>query len=106
MKRLTLFLIGAVSLSATDPAKLERDLNEIGRVASAMVDGDVCQRILTARARKAMERLGIDVDVSEPLSSYSIAIQQLVAIARALDISAKSCSSPSERRRLNRRCRR
>jgi len=41
------------------------------------------------RARKAMGRLGIDLDVSEPLSNYSIAIQQLVAIARALDISAK-----------------
>jgi simple sugar transport system ATP-binding protein len=41
------------------------------------------------RARKAMGRLGIELDVSEPLSNYSIAIQQLVAIARALDISAK-----------------
>ena len=41
------------------------------------------------RARKALSRLGITIDVSEPLSSYSIAIQQLVAIARALDISAK-----------------
>jgi len=41
------------------------------------------------RARKAMARLGIEIDVSEPLAGYSIAIQQLVAIARALDISAK-----------------
>jgi len=41
------------------------------------------------RARKALSRLGIAIDVSESLSSYSIAIQQLVAIARALDISAK-----------------
>ena len=41
------------------------------------------------RASNALGRLGIQIDVTEALSSYSIAIQQLVAIARALDISAK-----------------
>jgi monosaccharide-transporting ATPase len=41
------------------------------------------------RATKALARLGIDIDVTELVSSYSIAIQQLVAIARALDIDAK-----------------
>jgi len=41
------------------------------------------------RARRALTRLGIQVDVSETLANCSIAIQQLVAIARALDISAK-----------------
>jgi simple sugar transport system ATP-binding protein len=35
------------------------------------------------------ERLHLDIDVSQPLQSYSVAIQQLVAIARALSISAK-----------------
>ncbi len=42
-----------------------------------------------AKAREALQRLGIDIDVNQPLSSYSIAIQQLVAIARAVDLSAK-----------------
>jgi simple sugar transport system ATP-binding protein len=41
------------------------------------------------RAKKALDRLGIHIDVSEPVSSYSIAIQQLVALARALDVEAK-----------------
>ncbi len=41
------------------------------------------------RAEKALARLGIKIDVTELVSNYSIAIQQLVAIARALDISAK-----------------
>jgi len=41
------------------------------------------------RARHALARLGIHVDVNEPVASYSIAIQQLVAIARALDVQAK-----------------
>ncbi|KGE17410.1 sugar ABC transporter ATP-binding protein [Paenibacillus wynnii] len=35
------------------------------------------------------ERLNLDIDVTQPLHYYSVAIQQLVAIARALNISAK-----------------
>ncbi|MCE0536167.1 sugar ABC transporter ATP-binding protein [Kineosporia rhizophila] len=44
------------------------------------------------RARELLERLDLDLDVSAPLSSYSLAIQQMVAIARSLsntDIDAK-----------------
>ncbi len=41
------------------------------------------------RARQALARLGLDIDVSGTLSSYSIAIQQMVAIARALDVQAR-----------------
>jgi monosaccharide-transporting ATPase len=41
------------------------------------------------RAESAIARLGIDLDVRSPLSGISIALQQMVAIARALDVSAK-----------------
>ena len=41
------------------------------------------------RAEAALARLGVQIDVTETVANYSIAIQQLVAIARALDISAK-----------------
>ena len=44
---------------------------------------------IARRAQAALARLDLSLDVSRQLSSYSIAIQQLVAIARALDISAK-----------------
>jgi simple sugar transport system ATP-binding protein len=44
---------------------------------------------LHQRARAAMARLEIDLDVRRTLSSYSIAIQQMVAIARAVDVQAK-----------------
>jgi galactofuranose transport system ATP-binding protein len=44
---------------------------------------------ITKRARAALARLELTLDVNRQLSSYSIAIQQMVAIARALDISAK-----------------
>jgi simple sugar transport system ATP-binding protein len=41
------------------------------------------------RSKKVLERFDIDIDVRRSLDSYSIAIQQMIAIARALDISAK-----------------
>lgn len=49
----------------------------------------VAWRKVRERAAAALARLGISIDVTEPLASYSIALQQLVAIARALDISAQ-----------------
>jgi monosaccharide-transporting ATPase len=40
-------------------------------------------------ARALLQRFSLDIDVNELLSSYSIAVQQLVAIARAVDCAAK-----------------
>lgn len=40
-------------------------------------------------ARAAIRKLDLDIDVTRPVSSYSVAIQQLVAITRSLEISAK-----------------
>ncbi len=50
--------------------------------------GRIDWKTINAGARAALRKLDVDVDVSQPVSSYSVAIQQLVAIARALDISA------------------
>ncbi len=41
------------------------------------------------RAREILQRFGIDIDVSAPLGSYSTAIQQLVAIARAVSLKTR-----------------
>lgn len=41
------------------------------------------------RAEAALARLDMRLDVGRPLRSYSIAIQQMVAIARALDVNAR-----------------
>ncbi|HXJ57969.1 MAG TPA: sugar ABC transporter ATP-binding protein [Verrucomicrobiae bacterium] len=41
------------------------------------------------RAERALDRLGLRIDSRQTLASCSIAIQQLVAIARALDTSAR-----------------
>ncbi len=41
------------------------------------------------RARERLKRLDIDIDVERALGSYSVAVQQLVAIARALEDNTK-----------------
>ncbi len=43
---------------------------------------------MNSRAKQSMLRLGINVDVSRPLGNYSVAIQQMVAIARSLEIAS------------------
>jgi monosaccharide-transporting ATPase len=40
-------------------------------------------------ARRLLERFRLDIDVRQSLSAFSIAVQQLVAIARGVDCSAK-----------------
>ena len=44
-------------------------------------------RALNRRAEQILRGLDVDIDVSQPLGSYPVAIQQMAAIARALEIS-------------------
>ena len=48
--------------------------------------GSIHWRKLNEMAREAINRLSIDIDVTQPLKNYSVAIQQMVAITRALEI--------------------
>src|SRR3954469_13445554 len=57
--------LGAAGLWRIDWARMERD------------------------ARALLARLNLDIDVSRLLSSYPVAVQQMVAIARALSVDAK-----------------
>jgi simple sugar transport system ATP-binding protein len=57
--------LGAAGLWRIDWSKMERD------------------------ARALLARLNLDIDVSRLLSSYPVAVQQMVAIARALGVDAK-----------------
>lgn len=41
------------------------------------------------RSKELLAKMSLTIDVTEPLERYSVAVQQMVAIARALDISAK-----------------
>ena len=51
--------------------------------------GRIDWKQIRLRATDALKRLDIGVDVTQPLNSYSLAVQQMVAIARALDIEAR-----------------
>ncbi|MEM9970242.1 MAG: sugar ABC transporter ATP-binding protein [Pseudomonadota bacterium] len=51
--------------------------------------GMVQWREANRRTRDVLSRFGISLDVTEPLGNYSTAIQQLVAIARAVSLESK-----------------
>jgi ribose transport system ATP-binding protein len=44
---------------------------------------------MNAEARATLKRFGIDIDVTQPLASLNVAIQQMVAIARAVSFRSK-----------------
>ncbi|MFC2639056.1 MAG: ATP-binding cassette domain-containing protein, partial [Mitsuokella sp.] len=46
-------------------------------------------RAVNARAQALLERLDVRIDVTRTLDHYSVALQQMIAIARAVDIEAK-----------------
>ncbi len=48
--------------------------------------GKIDWKAVHARAREMLLRLNVDVDVTLPLDTYPVAIQQMVAIVRALEI--------------------
>ncbi|MDF2588177.1 MAG: sugar transporter ATP-binding protein [Anaerocolumna sp.] len=51
--------------------------------------GRIDWKLINKKAKEILENLNIKLDVTKPLENYSVAIQQMVAIARAVDISAK-----------------
>jgi monosaccharide-transporting ATPase len=50
--------------------------------------GSIYWRKMNRLASQALKRLEIDIDVSRPLRNYSLAIQQMVAIARSLEFTS------------------
>ncbi len=68
---------------AADLARMERDLDGIAKVATAMVDGDVCQRIVTERARENMSRSN-PRDEYAPGDNYDVDDQAFIAAKKVL----------------------
>ncbi len=51
--------------------------------------GFISQRRMLAMAKDLLAEFGLSINPAEPLSSYSVAVQQVVAIARAVELSGK-----------------
>ena len=51
--------------------------------------GRIDWKEINSRSKALLAKMSLNIDVTEPLERYSVAVQQMVAIARALDISAK-----------------
>ncbi|WP_265515458.1 galactofuranose ABC transporter, ATP-binding protein YtfR [Nitratireductor luteus] len=51
--------------------------------------GMVDTRSMNRDARQMLAQYGLEIDVARELSAYSVAVQQIVAIARAVDLSGK-----------------
>ncbi|WP_343421269.1 ATP-binding cassette domain-containing protein [Candidatus Flexifilum breve] len=51
--------------------------------------GFVDMRRVNTQAQALLKKYNLDIDVTRTLSTYSVAIQQIVAIARGVDMSAK-----------------
>ena len=57
MKTLWCLVLLAMAGAAQTETGVERQLDDVARIASVMVDGDVCRRIVTARALDAMVKV-------------------------------------------------
>ncbi|MBB2944230.1 simple sugar transport system ATP-binding protein [Actinoplanes lutulentus] len=68
------------NLSVAENIFIGREPRKFGRIQWGL---------MRRRASELLARLDLDIDVSAPLNTYSLAIQQMVAIARAVDISAR-----------------
>ncbi|WP_274028769.1 sugar ABC transporter ATP-binding protein [Streptomyces sp. MMBL 11-1] len=68
------------NLSVAENILLGREPRRLGHI-----DG----RAMRARAKELLARVGLSIDPASPLSSHPIAVQQLVAIARALVVDAR-----------------
>ncbi len=51
--------------------------------------GFIMRRQMNAEARAVLAGYGLSLDPAEPLAAYSVAIQQVIAIARAVEMSGK-----------------
>lgn len=52
-------------------------------------NGHIDWKTINMRAEALLKKLNLNIDVTKALDSYSVAVQQMIAIARAVDVDAK-----------------
>jgi hypothetical protein len=83
MKVVIAVMLALLPLGARDAEQLQRDLDGIARVATVVIDGDICQRILTERARQHM----LHPDPRDPWSdadNYDVDDQAFITTKKTL----------------------
>ena len=68
------------NISVAENLFLDREPRKFG-----LIDWQKMNRM----SKELLDKLNINIDVTKPTENYSIAIQQMIAIARAVDMSAK-----------------
>lgn len=68
------------NMSVTDNLFIGREIKRFG-----FTD----RKTMISESTKIMQSFGFDIDVTLPLNQYSVAMQQIIAIARAVSLSAK-----------------
>lgn len=51
--------------------------------------GSIDWKEINTRAKELLKQFDLDIDVTKQLDNYSVAVQQMIAIARAVDVKAK-----------------
>ena len=68
------------NLSVAENIYIGREIRKGGRID---------WKTINQKSKELMKRFDLDIDVTKNLDNYSVAIQQMIAIARACDVSAK-----------------
>ncbi len=78
-------------LLGREPRRLGRLLGSTGGAVRTLLDavGGIDTRAMNRRARATLDRLGLAIDPASVLGDHPIAVQQLIAIARAVDVDAR-----------------
>ena len=96
MKTGVLFLMGVAPFAlAQRPPDMAHDLDEVARAATVMVDGDICQRIVTPRALEFMFKR----DANDPWvagDNYDVNDEAFIAAKKTLLRLAKLAPFPCD----------
>ncbi|MBL6996369.1 sugar ABC transporter ATP-binding protein [Desulfobacula sp.] len=101
----TVFLDGTLLADVTPQETIKKGISTVYQTINLLPNLSVAENIyagrepmgktgidwkqMNSRADALLRRMGIEIDVTQKIAGYSVALQQMTAIARALDIDAK-----------------